>query len=120
MAGFVNLILRSCYLPPNTIQLLPADSFRQRRAVSHQSLLWLFYLSRKYGYVIRHGHNNIRGEKRIMRYKIDGYEEKDGIKTCYEFHDKSYLIHIIRLVVLMKLFLYVVDFTVTPACHKIS
>ena len=38
MAGFVNLILRAKYLPPNTIQLLPPDSFRKNFMPSMQEL----------------------------------------------------------------------------------
>ena len=62
LPGFVNLILRSRYIPANTIALLPFDSTPRFRQHSYESIQWLEYLSHATGQEIRHARNHPDGE----------------------------------------------------------
>ena len=91
LPGFVNLILRAHYLPPESIALLPYDSSPRMRQHSAQALQWLHYVSEISDTAIAHERNNPGGEVVVQdlngrKYRVDGYAEKAGRKMVFKFH----------------------------------
>ncbi len=89
LAGFVNLLYRAKFMEQDSIALLPESSFEARRGASFESLEWFFYLSEKDASLkIRHARNHPDGEKRIGRYRVDGYDESTN--TVFEYNGCYY------------------------------
>ena len=91
LPGFVNLILRSSYLPKETIALLPYDSSPRNRQHSLEALQWLHYVSVTSKIDIFHARNRPGGEVVVKdllgkEYKVDGYTETKEGKYIFEYH----------------------------------
>ena len=89
IAGACNRVFRQLFLKPNTVGLIPSNGYRPGDLQSLEAIRWLMYLNETdpyvQGSVIRHARNG--GEVRLPGIgKVDGYQEKDGVKWVYEFH----------------------------------
>ncbi|XP_074648849.1 uncharacterized protein LOC141904197 [Tubulanus polymorphus] len=82
IASACNEALRTCFLEPNTIALLPPGGYRPNANFSKMAIIWLRWVSEKQGIRLKHALNG--GEERIGKYSVDGYDE--ATITVYEFH----------------------------------
>ena len=86
IASACNLVFRRNFLTPKTIAVLPPNGYNCTDKQSAAALRWLKYVDYTEGIHIQHAQNS--GEKRIGKYKVDGFSEKE--KTLYEFHGCFY------------------------------
>jgi hypothetical protein len=88
IASTTSIVYRQNFLPEKTIGLIPPGGYRRNQTQSNTALIWLKYISTTENIRIQHARNG--GEKDIYidgrHYRVDGYAEKDGVKTIYEFH----------------------------------
>ena len=70
-------------MPPKSIALIPAFGYPNPGAYSYKSYIWLTMVSLERNIQIQHAKNSLK-EKRIGKYKIDGWHEESG--TVFEFH----------------------------------
>jgi hypothetical protein len=75
-------VFRKNYLKPQSIGLVPHGGYRRRENQSDQALRWLKWLSESQDIRIQHARNG--GEKKVGRFKVDGYDPES--KTVYEYH----------------------------------
>jgi hypothetical protein len=73
-------------MPKNSIALIPPNGYQNYESTSYKALLWLKYISQKHNIKIQHSRNS--KEKRISRYKVDGWHEETG--RVSEFHGCVY------------------------------
>jgi len=85
IASACNLVFRTNFLRPETIEIIPAQGYRPEEKQSVKALQWIKYVAQFKGVHIQHARNG--GEKAIDQYSVDGYyETKDGEKVVMEYH----------------------------------
>ena len=85
-----SIIYRKCFMPHDTIALIPQEGYVAPKIYSGKGIKWLEFMAFTEGIQIRHARNG--GEVRILnRYYPDGYSETETTKTIFEFLGVSIL-----------------------------
>ena len=68
-------------MPKDSIPWIPANGYNPQEKTSKKADQWLKYLAEKNNIIIQHAKNG--GEKKIGKYKVDGFCE--STKQIFEF-----------------------------------
>ncbi|XP_074661604.1 uncharacterized protein LOC141914236 [Tubulanus polymorphus] len=82
IAAACNLALRSRFLKPDTIGLIPPGGYKPNAKYSKMAVRWLKWLAVEKNLDIKHVLNG--GEVTLGKFKVDGFHEKT--RTVYEFN----------------------------------
>lgn len=83
LASLCHGIFKAQYLKENSIAQIPAGGYLHQK-YSNRSIEWLEYLNYSENLKIVHQRNSSRGEIRINKFRVDGYDAES--KTIYEFN----------------------------------
>ncbi|XP_055335709.1 uncharacterized protein LOC129586473 [Paramacrobiotus metropolitanus] len=71
-------------MPKDSIQYFTYRDLQTYRTYSYESMQWLHFVMQNEHIEIQHARNHPDGEKRIGRYKVDGFYE--AANTVFEYH----------------------------------
>ena len=86
ISSYCNTLYRRNFMPKDSIPWIPANGYNPNEKTSRKAEQWLRYLAECEGINIQHSKNG--GEKKIGKYKVDGYCESE--KRIYEFQGKIF------------------------------
>jgi hypothetical protein len=79
-----SIVYRKCFMPPNTLALIPHLGYTAPKVYSSKGVKWLEYIASQESIHIRHARND-KELKLLNRYWVDGVSEVDGVQTVFEF-----------------------------------
>jgi hypothetical protein len=79
LSSFVNKFYRRNFMPYNSIPWIPSYGYNPKEITSRKAETWLKFLAEKNKIYIQHSKNG--GEKRVGKYLLDGFSEKNK-KIC--------------------------------------
>jgi hypothetical protein len=75
LSSFVNKFYRRNFMPCNSIPWIPSNGYNPKEITSRKAETWLKFLAEKNKIYIQHSKNG--GEKRVGKYLLDGFSEKN-------------------------------------------